>query len=350
MTKPERSVYTPQDFLQWRESKSLDLSPKFQRRAVWKSPARSFFIDTLLRQMPVPPIYLRVVQGRKHTAVVREVVDGQQRISAVLDYIDGNYRLSRSLDAQWAGKSFDGLTRSEQQTLLASSFAAELFHGIDDREVLEVFARLNTYSVQLNSQELRNGKYFGYFKQSAYTLAREHLEFWRRHKIVTEQQIARMLEVELTSELVVAQIAGMQDKKKTLDSFYADYDDEYAHKSRHEQRFRRTIDCITTALGDQLRGTAFRRPPFFYTLYCVVYHHLYGMPRQRRHSPRKTITDAAARSLCDAVVELSEHIAAARAQEEVPVKYSKFVAASLSQTDNIKPRQERFNALYALAF
>jgi hypothetical protein len=32
------------------------LNPKFQRRGVWTPAARSFFIDTLLRQMPVPPI------------------------------------------------------------------------------------------------------------------------------------------------------------------------------------------------------------------------------------------------------------------------------------------------------
>lgn len=37
MIKPERSVYTAQDFLHWRAANSLELTPKFQRRGVWSS-------------------------------------------------------------------------------------------------------------------------------------------------------------------------------------------------------------------------------------------------------------------------------------------------------------------------
>jgi hypothetical protein len=199
MEKPERSSYIPQDFLQWRESSSLDLTPKFQRRGVWTPAARSFFIDTLLRQLPVPPIYIRVAQSEDRRRPVRQIIDGQQRISCVLDYLDGKFRLSRTVPGSWAGKTFEGLSPAEQQNIATHTFSSELFHGISDAEVLEIFARLNTYNVLLNSQELRNGRYFGFFKQSVYQLGHEHLEFWRRQHIFTERSIARMLEVELTS-------------------------------------------------------------------------------------------------------------------------------------------------------
>jgi hypothetical protein len=183
MEKPERSVYTAQDFLQWRETATLDLTPKFQRRGVWTAAARSFFIDSLLRQMPVPPIYIRVSQLEDRRRSVRQVIDGQQRISCVLDYMDGKFRLSRTLPGPWAGKSYEGLGVDEQQQIMTYTFSSELFYGISDSEVLQIFSRLNTYSVPLNAQELRNGRYFGLFKQSAYNLAYEHLEFWRRHSI-----------------------------------------------------------------------------------------------------------------------------------------------------------------------
>src|SRR2546428_514680 len=87
--KPDRSTYTPLDFSSWREAEGLSLTPKFQRRGVWTTPARSFLIDTLIRGLPVPPIYLRTTQSADRKRIVREVVDGQQRISAVLDFIDG---------------------------------------------------------------------------------------------------------------------------------------------------------------------------------------------------------------------------------------------------------------------
>src|SRR5262245_28141625 len=105
--KTDKATYTPTDFELWRSSDMLVISPKFQRRSVWRLPARSYFIDTLLRGMTVPPIYLRLIQHPEKKKPVREVVDGQQRIRTVLEFIapDG-YRLSKTLKAPWAGKKF----------------------------------------------------------------------------------------------------------------------------------------------------------------------------------------------------------------------------------------------------
>lgn len=350
MYRTDRSVYTPADFLQWRENGSLNLTPKFQRRGVWTTPARSYFIDTLLRGMPIPAIYLRMVQGPQRNRFVREVVDGQQRISAVLSFIDGDYRISRTLQASWGGKLFNQLTDSEQRRISSYSFSAEVFQGISDEAVLAVFSRLNTYSVPLNAQELRNGKFFGLFKQAAYQLALQHLEFWRKHRIFTEQSIARMLEVELASELLIAGKAGMQDKKRTIDTFYSDQDEAYPEKKRDEERFCATIDTITETIDAELKETAFRRPPLFYTLYCATYHRLFGLPGEPHKTPKRPLSKEDRQSLRDAVIQLSEYIAANRDDQPAPAKYEQFIAACSVQTDNIKPRKTRFDFLYKRAF
>ena len=213
MQRPERSTYTPLDFITWRASDSLVIAPKFQRRGVWTTAARSFLIDTLLQGLPVPPIFIRVVQSEDNKRIIREVIDGQQRMSAILDFMDGKYRLSKNLDSDYAGRNFSELNLEQRNAIAQYGFVCEVFHGISDAETLEIFARLNTYSVRLNAQELRNGKYFGYFKQLSYRLAFEHIQFWRDHRIFGERAIARMNEVELTSELIIAQLDGMQDKE-----------------------------------------------------------------------------------------------------------------------------------------
>jgi hypothetical protein len=350
MEKPERSVYTAQDFLQWRETATLDLTPKFQRRGVWTPAARSFFIDTLLRQMPVPPIYIRVSQSDDRRRSIRQVIDGQQRVSCILDYVDGKFRLARTLPGSWAGKSFDQLTSNEHYLIMSYTLSSELFYGISDAEVLEIFSRLNTYSVPLNAQELRNGRYFGLFKQSAYNLAREHLEFWRRYSIFSERSIARMLEVELTSELLIAQIAGMQDKKTTIDHYYSEYDDNYLDRTSHEHRFRSVIDAITESLGDSIKTTEFTRPPLFYTLFGAIYHYQYALPGFDVDTPRKELNRAARLSLTEAVQKLSNLIEAGRENVPLRAEAEVFVNACLRQTDNIKPRQDRLNYLYENAF
>jgi hypothetical protein len=350
MEKPERSVYTPQDFFQWREAGSLELTPKFQRRGVWTAAARSFFIDTLLRQMPVPPIYIRVVQSDDRKRSVRQVIDGQQRISCILDYLDGKFRLSRTLPGSWAGKTFEGLTPGEQQQITTYTLSSELFYGISDSEVLQIFARLNTYSVPLNAQELRNGRYFGLFKQSVYDLAHEHLEFWRRHSIFSERSIARMLEVELTSELVIAQIEGMQDKKKSIEQIYQKLDDQYPDRKSNEQHFRGVIDSVNETFGNSLQQTEFSRVPLFYTLFCAIYHYQYGLPHFGVTTPKKELNKAQRLSLMEAVQNLSDLIAAGREGAPLSGNAEGFVNACLRQTDNIKPRQDRLKFLYDRAF
>lgn len=349
--KPERSTYTPLDFVEWRETGKLILSPKFQRRGVWSTPARSYLIDTLLLGMPVPPIYLRVVQDNDTQQMIREVIDGQQRISAVLEYIQEAYALSSNIESAAKGKRFSALSREDQDQILHYPFICEVFYGIEDEQVLQIFARMNIHSVKLNAQELRNGRFFGPFKRSAYQLALEHLAFWRSHRIFTEQRIARMAEVELTSELMVQQLAGLQDKKSSIDDYYEEYDEDFPQRQTVEKRFRSVIDVLAESPGDILRQTEFRRAPLFYSLYGAVYHQLWGLPGEKLPSPKRgRISAAEADALTNAVRKLSGLITDAKAEEPIPRSYERFVNACLRQTDNIRPRRTRLETIFREAF
>jgi Protein of unknown function DUF262 len=350
--KTDRAVYTPNDFALWQESGMLEISPKFQRRPVWRTPARSYFIDTMLRDMTVPSLYLRMAQNPEKTKVIREVVDGQQRVRTVLEYIADKYRLSNTLNAPWAGKRFSELSDEERHQIVSFSFPAEIFKGITDQQVLEVFCRLNMNSIPLNKQELRNGKFFGLFKRTSYDLALKYLEFWRRHRVFNEQNIARMLEVELTSELLIAGNEGMQDKKITIDSFYEKWEESYPDQKRDEKRFHDVFSTISdTFESKDLASSAFRRPPLFYTLYCVVYHHLFGLPGIQRTSPRKQLSADQRDSLREAVIKLSDKVAESKDPAgQMPKKYTTFVTACLRSTDKINPRKVRFNTLFDEAF
>src|ERR1700741_877203 len=318
MRKPERSTYTPLDFVAWSETNALVLTPKFQRRGVWTTPARSYLIDTLLLGMPVPPIFLRVRQSDDRKRTIREVIDGQQRVAAVIDFIAGKYALSKNLPADYAGKYFEQLSEAHRDAIRQYSLVCEVFFGVEDAEVLQIFSRLNTYSVPLNAQELRNGRFFGPFKRCAYQLAVEHLEFWRRHRIFTERNIARMSEVELTSELMIVQIDGLQDKKKSIDTFYERYDEEFPERGGVEGRFRSVIDVIGEFVGEWLGGSEFHRTPLFYSLFGAVYHRLYGMPRQTLPTPAAgRLTRTEGEMLRDTVLLLSEKVVLAKQEEEI---------------------------------
>jgi hypothetical protein len=350
--RTDKVSYNPNDLSAFQEKGTLEITPKFQRRPVWKTPARSYFIDTMLRGMTVPPMYFRLTQNPARTTIIREVVDGQQRIRAVLDYMEDEFRLSKTLNASWAGKRFSQLSHDEQLLIRQFSFPVEVFKGITDKQVLEVFCRLNINGVPLSKQELRNGQWFGRFKQCSFELALAYLQLWRQHRIFTEQAIARMLEVELTSELLIAGNCGMQDKKNSIDKFYSEWDDAYPTRSRDEQRFKATMNEISeTFVEQQLSDTIFRRPPMFYTLYCSVFHHIFGLPGIQRRSPKKKLSTDEKDSLREAVETLSTRVAEAKNPEvDTPSRFKPFVLACQRQTDNIIPRKTRFDALYDAAF
>lgn len=367
MPKPEITSYTVVDLLSWQESGGLRISPKFQRRSVWTNPAKGFFIDSILQDYPIPPIHIRLTHegGRKP---VREVIDGQQRIRAIFDFIAGDFRIPASVSPGWGGKSYKSLSDEDRDSVNLFSFTVYQYKRLSDADVLDIFSRLNTYSVSLNAQELRNGKWFGHYKQTSYRLATGSIEFWRRHKIFNEQQIARMREVELTSELLATQLDGMQDKKSSLDTFYEHLDEAWGGKEvkwatgrttpathplrylsgkESEHRFLVTIKAIDDALGDVLQKTPLRRPALFYTLYCATYHIIYGLP-QSEDLPlagagmTETVNDA----LRQVAGELTS-VFADKGRSQV-LELQTFYEGAARQTDNIGPRSARLESLLAM--
>jgi hypothetical protein len=361
--------FTALDLFVWHDEGSLELSSKFQRRGVWKPAARSFFIDTLLRGFPVPPLHIRMVPGPIGARPRREVIDGQQRLRALFDFMSGKLSISRGLHSPWSGDTINSLSDEDRERLRLSQFHVYQYQAIDDATVLEIFSRLNTYAVPLTSQELRNGKYFGEFKSLVYALARQYLEFWRSARIFTEANIARMAEAELVSELLVLHFDGFQDKKTSLDYFYAGLDQDWTadrlvlpgrrgtvfeprtwlSREQGEGQFEATMSAIVDATGDLIPQSPFRRVPLFYTLYSVVFHALFGLPNVTHATPRRPLRDAEVVQLRAAVEELASVLSIDSRDEAIPAWQRAFAIAAARQTDNIGPRRERFETLWRLA-
>lgn len=362
---PTPTTHVVLDLVAWNESGALELSPKFQRRPVWKAASKSYFIDSLLRGFPVPPIHIRL--GMRNKGAYREIIDGQQRLRAVFDFVGGRYRLSRTLEAPWAGMAFKDLDVEHAERLMMYKFHAFEYDNVADATILEIFARINTYSVPLSRQELRNGKYFGVFKTAMYEISREHLEFWRSSRLFSEIGIARMQEVEFVSELSILLMDGLQDKKTSVDSFYSSLDEgwgaepvswiagkqakplRYLSRDETHRRFESIISEISSSVGDLLSGAEFSRTPLFYTLFGAVAHRLYGVPGLDLPTPLRPLDDNARLSLRAAMTRLSELVGDKASSDEMSGWQRSFVHSAARQTDNLGPRTERLTILWDLA-
>ncbi|MCI0579588.1 MAG: DUF262 domain-containing protein [Chloroflexi bacterium] len=352
--------YTISDFLEWDASRQLILTPKFQRRDVWSPKAKSYLIDTILRELPIPPLFIRVRIDTSLRRAVREVVDGQQRLRTVLGYIHGDFPVMEVHNSRFAGLHYAELPEDIQEQFLGYPFTVNLLRDVSDADVLNIFARMNTYTYPLTAQELRNAEFFGVFKQTIYRLAHQHYAFWLNNNILTNLKIARMADAELVSELVVSMLDGIrQTKSADLRNFYEGYDDSFPQSQRVEEEFGETINIIGNLFPNSLRGTQFSRGPLFYSLFCAVYDAKFGLPNSKQSrlsfSSRQSevvirglnrLDEIVTRILAAAPTARAATIAALIEEKPTQNEYLAFIDATRLSTADVGKRRLRHDFLW----
>lgn len=267
------------DFEEWEEKGELVLAPKFQRRDVWPDKARSYLLDTIIRGKPIPKIYMRQDINPRTRRTTREIVDGQQRLRTVLSYLKDGFKISKTHNEEYGGKYFSELDEDTQRHILRYEFSVDLLHDVPDREVYDIFARLNTYSMTLNAQELRHAQWFGEFRTSVYRLANEFMTFWQDNEVFSDRKILRMAEAEFVSELLIAMSVGIRGRSKSfIDKFYEDHDDRFPRRKTLERQFRHSMDDIGGIMARTLARSRLSEPRLLYPFFCAVHHMQFGLP------------------------------------------------------------------------
>ncbi len=268
-------VYNISDFVEWRETDLLDLSPDFQRRSVWTEKAKSYLVDTVIRGKPIPKLLLTQQFDKRRN--IRIVVDGQQRLRALLDYHDGNFRISRAHNKEFAGRTFEELPDEIKNDFLKYEIGVDLLYDMPYRDILDIFARINTYTVKLNKQESRNAKFLGYFKQTSYSLGYDYVDYWIDSGVLSKTNVSRMAEAELASDLLVALVGGIQTNKN-IDTYYTRYEDEPGPVEEKLEIFDQVMSYIGEIYPNaDMKGTNWKRIHLFYSLFTAIAHFLGGI-------------------------------------------------------------------------
>ena len=288
-----KTLYSVLDFLEWQRSGALDLRPYFQRGSVWTPKAKSFFVDTLLRGYPVPIIFLQNRTDAHTLKNVRQVVDGQQRLRTILAYMDkdslpdanpsDDIRIMRTHNRDLAGKSFDELPRRFRDRLATTELSVHVLPSkLADKDLLQLFARLNSTGERLNDQELRNAEFHGAFKSTAYELAYGQLDRWRDWTLFNPRALAQMREVELTSELMMLLLRGLSGKSKAaIDGIYKKYDDDFPQADLVVPRFQEVFDVLDAIFQPDSRGRGvglLQTQSWLYALFAAVAGNKFGAP------------------------------------------------------------------------
>jgi len=290
--------------------------------------------------MPLPQFFVREIVLPKEKRTVREVVDGQQRLSAILGYVAGEYMVLPMHNSEFARLKYDELPEDTQKSFLSFPLSVNVLQGTEDADLLEIFARLNSYSVPLNQQEKLNAQYVGAFKKAMADLAKEHLAYWKRHRILTAQPVARMKDVELTCELIGGMLYGLQNQKKVIAAMYEKFDDEFSQISYLRPRFAETLQTCQDLLGGDLSGTIFQRTSLFYSYYMAVYDCTFGL-QAGPNVASLAGTEEGRLITQNRLVKLSEAIET----EERRQDYLEFYEATRQSTDKLPQRLTRHSLL-----
>jgi len=153
----------------------LNLTPSYQRRKRWGETKRSHLIESLLMNIPIPPVFLYEQDLARY-----EVMDGQQRLNAIRGFFNNEFALKGLV--KWPelnGRTFAQLPSRIQAGLNRRGLAAVIIlteSGESPQSALEirqyVFERLNTGGEKLNAQEIRNCIYASNFNAMLIALAR----------------------------------------------------------------------------------------------------------------------------------------------------------------------------------
>jgi hypothetical protein len=266
---------TIQEILNLFEKGHLNLEPGFQRSSVWADRDRQKLIDSILRNYPLPSIFLY----RRHDEgnLVYDVIDGKQRIESILLFTGakrGNrfQTLSRFSEQEApAWLDWNAIKRKKLQYLVTGYNLQITEVGGELGDIIDLFVRINSTGKALTGQEKRHARYYhSAFLRKAGQLAKRFEDYFRSAKILSPTQISRMKHVELACELMVsAHTESVINKKVALDKVM---DSDSIRGRDIEKAARLTSTCLNRLkrLFPKLSQTRFHQLSDFYSLAVLI--------------------------------------------------------------------------------
>ncbi|WEI17849.1 DUF262 domain-containing protein [Acinetobacter proteolyticus] len=149
--------------------KEIEIQPEYQRKdRIWDDKRKSRLIESILMGLPLPIFYFGERIKNDHWIVI----DGLQRLTTIQDFMKGDFPLKLDDDSPLLhlnGKTYRNFDRKEARAIREYEITAYVIdvneeydnNGGEDRFIIELFHRINTYGVRLSEQEIRSAINFG---------------------------------------------------------------------------------------------------------------------------------------------------------------------------------------------
>lgn len=219
-------------FHEQNQLEKYNYNPPYQRRSVWTDEKQSYFIDSILRNFPIPPIFLHRKIDPDTGKTNFDVIDGKQRLTAIARFINNEIPAANEYGPAEEPNALDGayfkdLSSDDELTEFKAAFwkydlPVEYIDPTDNGLIEDVFDRLNRNGEPLKGQELRNAQYHSTALSKAVDSLMIH-PYLKERLAVTD--LARMEDKEFCSECLLStlmrQVIG--SSQEILDRLYDEH-------------------------------------------------------------------------------------------------------------------------------
>ncbi|MBU3639642.1 DUF262 domain-containing protein [Polynucleobacter sp. AP-RePozz3-80-G7] len=228
------------DLLRMHEKGHLNIRPFFQRENVWTGSEQTRFIDSLVKQLPIPSMCIAFDYNTRKWIVI----DGLQRMTAIIRFLDGSKswtlskledvdpNLSGALSSELHDESSQLHTYIERVENLTLPITV-LRCNFDDESHMEylfkIFHRLNSGGVKLNNQEIRNCIYSGNLNEKL--IAIEKQADWRGIYRFINGKKDRFRAVEL-----ILRIMAFSESRESYGGNLAAFLNDFMYKNRNAEK------------------------------------------------------------------------------------------------------------------
>lgn len=234
----------------------LVIQPEFQREIVWNGPAQTRFIDSLIKQLPIPSMCFSL----DFKVQKWQVIDGLQRMFTIIKYLSGeSWTLSKleDIDPRISGKHTSEFmdennelhelyTRVENLTLPITVLRCDYSKKSHTSYLFTIFHRLNSGGMKLNNQEIRNCIYSGSFNLLLKDLNKNNI--WMKINKMKQEEGYRFTKQEL-----ILRLFAFHDEYRIYGGRLVKFLNEYMDKNKNldpiglenkRQLFLHTIEII----------------------------------------------------------------------------------------------------------
>ncbi len=251
--KRDSNSITISTFWENYQLEKYNFNPPYQRRSVWSDEKHSYLIDSIMKNFPMPPIFLRQIVDVDTGKTTYEVIDGKQRLTSIVKFIRNEIPITNEFpvdeldDDNLSGSYFKDLDKEEFRDYKKQFWTYLLpieYIDVNSLPIIDnIFDRLNRNGEPLKGQELRNAKYHDTeLLKTIYDLSND--PFWKERLKIVEK--SRMEDTEFISELLFMQLEGkpLGADQEILDKLYETYAEKEINYAEVRKRFLQITNVL----------------------------------------------------------------------------------------------------------